>query len=134
MVSNELDKCEEAVEDAAASEQMPDEMRAQMAGEIDILLTETNTIWMLQLLGTCVEVDPEAAASLATCREDEGKSRQEGEDEEMLEDTSNYELLESWTQTLDFSKKRKGAQCDNIVLANESTQVRKMENLGGNFS
>ncbi len=32
-------------------------------------------------------------------------------------------MVESWTQTLDFSKKKKGTQCDDIVTDESSTQV-----------
>ncbi len=34
-----------------------------------------------------------------------------------------HELLESWTQTLDFSKKKKGTQCDDIDLDQKESQV-----------
>ena len=34
-----------------------------------------------------------------------------------------YKLVESWTQTLDFSKKRKGAQCDDIELADAESHA-----------
>ena len=35
-----------------------------------------------------------------------------------------YELVESWSQTLDFSKKKKGTQCDAIEIEAADTQVR----------
>ena len=36
---------------------------------------------------------------------------------------SRYELVESWSQTLDFSKKKKGTQCDDIETEEMTTQV-----------
>ncbi len=118
---------------------LPDSMRAKASTEIDILLvrkeknaqiklvfyercflqTETDTIWMLELLGTCKEIDPDKKGA----NEDgdgAGEGARVGDSEAHV---SGYELVESWTQTLDFSKKKKGAQCDDIVTDECSTQV-----------
>ena len=39
------------------------------------------------------------------------------------ESVGRYELVESWSQTLDFSKKKKGTQCDAIEVEAADTQV-----------
>ncbi len=111
-------------------------MRAKTASEINILLVETDTIWMLELLGTCVEVDPDKKEEAKEEEKEEGKGteveqRAKAEMELMVEeDVAKYELVESWTQTLDFSKKKKGAQCDDIVTDDGNTQVKKLPNIG----
>jgi len=78
---------------------------------------------MLELLGTCVEIDPDAPPEETTTENTQQK--EEDENDPLLGASSRYELVESWTQTLDFSKKRKGAQCDDIILRTEHTQVKK---------
>ena len=37
--------------------------------------------------------------------------------------SARYELVESWSQTLDFSKKKKGTQCDAVETEHADTQV-----------
>jgi hypothetical protein len=41
----------------------------------------------------------------------------------LLHEHSRYELVSSSSQTLDFSKKKKGTQCDDIDVENIGTQV-----------
>ena len=95
---------------------LPDSMLAKKANDIDILLVESDTIWMLNLPGTCIEIDPEAQTEENESDENEGQK-------EDKQDVSNYELVESWTQTLDFTKKKKGTQCDDIDVDEATTQV-----------
>ena len=37
----------------------PEKFRAEKSNSIDILLTETDTRWLLHIPGTCVEIDPD---------------------------------------------------------------------------
>lgn len=94
---------------------LPDDMLALTANEIDILLVESDTIWMLDLPGTCVEIDPDAKS--------EEENQSESKKAEEPKNVSKFEKIESWSQTLDFSKKKKGAQCDDIVVNEATTQV-----------
>ena len=50
-------------------------------------------------------------------------SNDKKDDEEEDESIGKYELIESWSQTLDFSKKKKGTQCDAIEVEVADTQV-----------
>ena len=106
--------------DGAVSSHLPDSMLAAKAMEIDILLVESETIWMLDLPGTCIEVDPDKLNEDGDEEVDEDVQDQE---KNKKKDVSNYELIESWTQTLDFSKKKKGTQCDDIDVMDGTTQV-----------
>ena len=38
---------------------IPEKLKAETSKCIDITLTETDTIWQLNLPGTCVEIDPD---------------------------------------------------------------------------
>ena len=120
---------------------------------IDILLVESDTIWMLELsgkilawkkriieeentenqldLGTCVETDPDSSTNKQTedgengdkNEEDEKKSVDNAAAKTSSAAVAKYELIESWSQTLDFSKKKKGTQCDDIEIESVTTQV-----------
>lgn len=108
-------------------------LEAEHSKEIDIYLVETDTIWMLNIPGTCVEVDPDNPD-----RTDDGNDGSNLEDQEEKV-VFKYQLVDRWSQTLDFSKKRKGTQCDEIEVEPQGTQVstkdfleekRKLQNLG----
>ena len=98
------------------SSHLPDNMLALNAKELDILLVESDTIWMLNLPGTCVEVDPDA-------KDRENGEEKTEEEENSDRNVSRYERVESWSQTLDFTKKKKGTQCDDIDVNEATTQV-----------
>ena len=55
---------------------------------IDILLVESDTIWMLELPGTCVEIDPDA------------KPDEEEDDKKDEEQKEKKETKEAGTSTL----------------------------------
>ncbi len=65
-----------------ADDYLPDSMRAKTAPEIDILLVETDTIWMLELPGTCIEFDPD-------------KKQEDGEDDKRDEGGDNKRKVEN---------------------------------------
>ncbi len=95
---------------------LPDSMLAKKAPEIDVFLVESDTIWMLNLPGTCIEIDPDAD-------EDEDENGEAKVEVHAEKNASKYELIDGWTQTLDFTKKKKGTQCDDVDVAEQTTQV-----------
>ncbi|XP_059096386.1 uncharacterized protein LOC131890945 isoform X2 [Tigriopus californicus] len=121
-------------EDVSARSNGPlEKLEAEHSKEIDIYLEETDTIWMLNIPGTCVEVDPDAPDK------DEADGDNPNPQDEEGRVVFKYQLVDRWSQTLDFSKKRKGTQCDEIEVEPQATQVstkdfleekRKLQNLG----
>ena len=86
-------------------------------------MTTPNLVPLLQL-GTCVEIDPDAPpVDNGEEEEEEGGGRSGGGERSAPTVVAKYELVESWSQTLDFSKKKKGTQCDDIEIENVTTQV-----------
>ena len=55
-------------------------MLAKTAKEIDVFLVETDTLWMLDLPGTCEEIDPEMTEQQR--EEEDQKRRKEKEERE----------------------------------------------------
>ena len=54
--------------------------RSYRSNVIDILLVESDTIWMLELLGTCKEIDPDKDSIIK--KKTEGEEDDQGEDQE----------------------------------------------------
>ncbi|TRY78860.1 hypothetical protein TCAL_15302 [Tigriopus californicus] len=105
-------------EDVSARSNGPlEKLEAEHSKEIDIYLEETDTIWMLNIPGTCVEVDPDAPDK------DEADGDNPNPQDEEGRVVFKYQLVDRWSQTLDFSKKRKGTQCDEIEVEPQATQT-----------
>lgn len=78
-----------------------------------------------------METDPDSSTNKQTedgengdkNEEDEKKSVDNAAAKTSSAAVAKYELIESWSQTLDFSKKKKGTQCDDIEIESVTTQV-----------
>eukprot|EP00095_Tigriopus_kingsejongensis_P000872 maker-scaffold389_size186684-snap-gene-0.21 protein:Tk00872 transcript:maker-scaffold389_size186684-snap-gene-0.21-mRNA-1 annotation:"wd repeat-containing protein 78" len=103
--------------DEAQSSELPEKHKAERSKTLEIVLEETDTIWMLNIPGTCAEIDPNAP------NESIGASNEEHDQEDPPLVVYKYQSVDRWSQTLDFSKKRKGTQSDDINLDGKETQT-----------
>ena len=69
------------------------------------------------ILGTCEEIDPDAP------KDESAEDQPKLDTLKKTVNVSKYEKVESWTQTLDFSRKKKGTQCDEIEKNSSTSQV-----------
>ena len=95
---------------------------AQGGRSIDILLKETETFWMLTLIGTCAEIEDDDTAAVAPGKKPETKKDGESQTETELI-SHRYDLNQKWSQTIDFPRKKKGTQSDAIVTRDIGSQV-----------
>jgi hypothetical protein len=90
--------------------------------------------------GTCAEITEESATAAAAdgAKNDENEDENDGESKKKVSVAAasvpelvvgKYDLIDSWTQTLDFSKKKKGTQCDAIEIEIAGTQVKTIHSV-----